>query len=90
MQGLFFGNSGPKIHTNNNALEFYSGSNNSYKSMSLQASDGHVVAHIGFHNDSDISLKTNVENVDINDCYKLLKIVDAKTYTRNDIVGGES
>ena len=46
--------------------------------MAVQGSDGHVVAHLVFHNDSDNSLKDNVGNVNIDDCYK----VDAKTYTR--------
>ena len=70
-----FGNAGSKItHTNDNSLEFYSGSNQAYKAMSLQGSDGHVVAHIAFHNDSDISLKDDAQNDDINDCYNILKM----------------
>ena len=88
MQQPILFNSGPKIsRTNDNSLEFYSGSNQAYKASTLQGSDGHVVAHIWFHNDSDITLKDNVENVNTNDCYNVLKNVDAKTYTRNDIVG---
>ena len=84
-QPLLF-NSGPKIQrTNDNSLEFCSGNNNSYKAMTLQGDDGHVVCHIGFHNDSDISLKDKVENANLDACYKLLKNVDAKTLTRNDI-----
>ena len=58
--------------------------------MSLQGSDGHVVANIVFHNDSDRTLKTNVENVDIEDCYNVLKNVNAKTCIRNYIKDGKT
>ena len=79
MQSTIFFNSGPKTsHTTYNSLEFYSGTNQAYKAMSLQGSDGHAVSHIGFHNDRDLSLKDNVENVNINDCYRLLKNVNTK------------
>ena len=56
-----FSNVGPKIkRTNDNSLEFYLGSNQTCKAMSCQGNDGHIVAHFGCHNDSDIALKDNV------------------------------
>ena len=36
---------------------------------------------------SDISLKTNIEDVNLTECYQLLNNVNAKTYNRIDLEG---
>ena len=84
-QPLLFG-SGPKLqYTNDNSLEFYSGSNQAYKSLTLQGSDGIVVAHLGFHNDSDETLKSDVVPASSVQALEVLKTVEAKVYRRNDL-----
>ena len=54
-QPLFF-NTGPKIQRiSGDSLEFFSGSNQAYKAMTLQGSNGHVITHVALHNYSDRS-----------------------------------
>ena len=78
--------SGPKLQrTNDNSLEFYSGSNQAYKALTLQGSDGHVVAHIGFHNDSDATLKSDVVPASTAQALQVLKTVEPKVYRRTDL-----
>ena len=55
--------------------------------MTIQGSDGHVVAHIGFHNDSDSSLKSDVVPASSAQALQVLKTVEAKTYKRTDLPG---
>jgi len=66
-------------------LEFYSGSNQAYKALTIQGSDGHVVAHIGFHNDSDATLKSDVVPASTAQALQVLKAVEPKVYRRNDL-----
>ena len=84
-QPLLF-DSGPKLQrANDNSLELYSGSNQAYKALTLQGSDGHVVAHIGFHNDSDETLKSDVVPASSVQALEVLKAVEPKVYSRNDL-----
>jgi len=84
-QPLLF-NTGPKLQrTNDNSLELYSGSNQAYKALTLAGSDGHVVAHIGFHNDSDATLKSDVVPASTAQALEVLKAVEPKVYRRSDL-----
>ena len=84
-QPITFG-SGPRLQsTNDNGLAMFCGNNQAFKAMTLEGSDGHVVAHLGFHNDSDARLKDDVQDLPSNDCLSLLKSVSAKSYVRNDL-----
>jgi hypothetical protein len=79
-------NTGPKLQrTNDNSLEFYSGNAQAYKALTLAGSDGHVVAHIGFHNDSDATLKSDVVPASTAQALEVLKAVEAKVYKRVDL-----
>jgi hypothetical protein len=53
--------------------------------LTLQGSDGHVVAHIALHNNSDAKLKDDVAPVDSEKALEVLKAVEPMTYRRNDI-----
>jgi len=66
-------------------LELYSGSNQAYKALTLEGSDGHVVAHVGFHNDSDATLKDDVVPASTTHALDVLKAVEPKVYRRNDL-----
>jgi len=84
-QPLLF-DSGPKLQrTNDNSLEFYSGSNQAYKALTLQGSDGHVVSHLGFHEDSDATLKSDVVEASSTQALQVLKAVEPKVYRRTDL-----
>jgi hypothetical protein len=77
---------GPKLQrTNDNSLEFYSGNAQAYKALTLQGSDGHVVAHIGFANDSDATLKSDVVGASTAQALQVLKAVEPKVYKRTDL-----
>ena len=79
-------NTGPRLaRTNDDSLEFYSGNAQAYKALTLAGSDGHVVAHIGFHNDSDATLKSNVVPASTAQALEILKVVEAKVYKRVDL-----
>jgi hypothetical protein len=79
-------NAGPKIQRiNGESLEFYSGSNAAFKALTLQGDDGHVVAHIGFHNDSDATLKSDIVPASSERALEVLKAVEPMTYRRNDL-----
>jgi hypothetical protein len=84
-QPLLF-STGPKLQrSGDDSLELYSGTNQAYKTMTLQGSDGHVVAHIGLHNNSDASLKSGVVPASTDDAIGVLKAVEPKVYRRNDL-----
>ena len=53
--------------------------------MTLQGSDGHVVAHISIHNNSDATLKDDVVPASTDDAIGVLKAVEPKVYRRNDL-----
>ena len=79
-------NSGPRLtRSSDNSLEFYSGNAQAYKALTLAGSDGHVVAHIGFHNDSDATLKSDVVPVSTAQALEVLKNVEPKVYKRTDL-----
>jgi hypothetical protein len=83
---LLFTTTGPKLQrTNDNSLELYSGSNQAYKAMTLQGSDGHVIANIGLHNNSDATLKSDVTPASTDDAIGILMTVKPKVYRRNDL-----
>ena len=78
--------SGPKLQrTSDDSLEFYSGSNQAYKAMTLQGSDGILVAHVGVYNNSDASLKSDVVSASSAKALEVLKAVEPKVYRRNDL-----
>jgi len=78
--------SGPKLQrANDDSLEFYAGSGQQFHALTMQGSDGHVVAHIGLYNNSDESLKEDVAKVDSERALEVLKAVEPMTYRRNDI-----
>jgi hypothetical protein len=85
-QPLLFTTTGPKLQrTNDNSLEVYSGTNQAYKAMTIQGNDGHVVAHIGLHNNSDATLKDDVVGVSTTHALAVLQAVEPKVYRRNDL-----
>ena len=67
------------------ASNLFSGSNQAYKALTLEGSDGHVVAHIGFHNDSDATLKSDVIPISTTHALEVLKAVEPKVYKRVDL-----
>jgi len=78
--------SGPKLQrANDDSLEFYAGSGQQFHALTMQGSDGHVVAHIGLYNNSDESLKEDVTPVDSEKALEVLKAVEPMTYRRNDL-----
>ena len=58
-------------------------------SMSIQA-DASVVVNTSFTNNSDRSLKYDIEDINENDCLHILENVNAKTYKRNDLNDNKS
>ena len=84
-QPLLF-NTGPKIQQiNGESLEFYSGSNQAYKAMTLQGSDGILVAHVGVYNLSDSTFKSDVTSASTAQALEVLKTVEPKVYKRTDL-----
>ena len=78
--------SGPKLQrTNDDSLEFYAGSNQAYKAMTLQGTDGHVITHVALHNYSDASLKNDVVPASSAMALEVLKAVEPKVYKRIDL-----
>ena len=58
-----------------------------YQGLSLKSS-GSAVLSGSLTQDSDASLKGNVEDVDLTDCTNMLENINVKTYTRNDMEEG--
>ena len=58
-----------------------------YQGLSLK-SNGSVVLSCSLTQNSDASLKDNVEDVDLTDCTNMLENINVKTYTRNDMEEG--
>ena len=84
-QPLFF-NTGPKLQRiTGDSLEFYSGSNQAYKAMTLQGADGHVITHVALHNYSDATIKSDVVPASSTIALEVLKAIQAKTYKRTDL-----
>jgi hypothetical protein len=79
-------NTGPKLQrTNDNSLELYSGSNQAFKAMTLQGSNGHVITHVALHNYSDATLKSDVVPASTERALEVLKAVEPKVYRRTDL-----
>uniref|UniRef100_UPI004049C80D tail fiber domain-containing protein n=1 Tax=Flavobacterium sp. TaxID=239 RepID=UPI004049C80D len=58
-----------------------------YKGLSVKQ-DGSAILTGSLTQNSDASLKDNVEDVDLTDCMNMLENINVKTYTRNDMEEG--
>ena len=58
------------------------------KGYHLRKSNGSAVLSGSLTQDSDATLKGNVEDVGLTDCMNMLENIHAKTYTRNDMDEG--
>jgi hypothetical protein len=84
-QPLLF-DGGPKLQRmSDDSLAFYSGTNQAYKALTLQGSDGILVAHVGVHNLSDSTLKSDVAPASSEMALSVLKAVEPKVYKRTDL-----
>ena len=66
--------------------KFWGGGNVATQVMEISQYNTNVTAPNGsFLSTSDITLKDNVEDIDNNECIRLLETISPKTYTRNDL-----
>ena len=75
-------------HINHNGAvqKYWGGSNVATEVMEISQYNTNVTAPNGsFLSNPDITLKDNVEDIDNNECIRLLEAVSPKTYTRNDL-----